>query len=258
MKQGLIDSHAHYENGRFKADRDVLISSMPGLGVDYIVNVGCDLPSSIEAIEIAEMHEKVYANVGVHPHEAKTLDDTMLDKLLQMCNHPKVVGYGEIGLDFYYDFSPRDVQRQWFTRQLHAACEIDMPVIIHARDADQEVFDTIKASPLKNGVVHCFSGDAELAMRYVDMGLYIGVGGVVTYDKTGRLQDVVAAIPLEHILLETDAPYMAPHPKRGKRNESHYLHYVAAEIAKIKNTTAEEVCRVTSENVFKLFPKMSA
>lgn len=252
----FIDSHAHYEHSRFDSDRDVLLGALPHGDVEIIINVGCDIQSSQESIDLANKYAQVYATAGVHPHEAKTLTDSNLEIIKEMCKHDKVVAFGEIGLDFHYDFSPRDVQRKWFTAQLMAAHEVDMPVAIHSREAGQEVFDTISKSPVRKGVIHCFSGDARLACAYVEMGFYIGIGGVVTYDKTGQLQSVVDSIPLDRILLETDAPYLTPAPYRGKRNESQYLSYVVDAIAKIKNISADDVCNQTTQNVRKLFPRI--
>jgi len=249
----LIDSHAHYEHGRFKQDRDVLLKSMPDKGVELIINSGCDLPSSHDSIKLAEAYPHVYATVGVHPHETKTLNHRNIDTIKELCMHPKVVALGEIGLDFHYDFSPRTIQRFWFKRQLEFAQEIGKPVVIHSRSANDEVFDTIERSPVRTGVIHSFSGDAELALEYVKLGFYIGIGGVVTFDKSGQLQEVVAKIPLERILLETDAPYLTPAPFRGKRNESHYLFYVAEAIAKIKGLDQQTVCHQTTKNVKDLF-----
>jgi len=249
----LIDSHAHYEHMRFDKDRDTLLASMTMRGVDAIINVGCDLSSSIASVELAKKYAHVYATVGVHPHEAKTLNGARFNELRQLCSHEKVVAYGEIGLDFHYDFSAQIIQRHWFKQQLGLVAELDLPVIIHSRNANEEVFDTIVKSPVRRGVIHCFPGDNELAAAYVELGFHIGVGGVITYDKTGMLESAVAAVPLERILLETDAPYLTPVPLRGKRNESHYLFHVAREIAKIKGVSPEEVCAVTSANARELF-----
>ena len=252
----LIDSHAHYEHKLFTSDRNSLIKSMPDKGVELIINCGCDIPSTTASINLAEIYSNIYATAGIHPHEAKTASEKNLQKIKDFCNHKKVVALGETGLDFHYDFSPRDVQRYAFKRQLEIAHEVNLPVVIHSREANQEVFDTIKNSPIRNGVIHSFSGDAELAMAYVNLGFYIGIGGVVTFDKTGTLQDVATQVPLERILLETDAPYLTPAPKRGKRNESHYLFYVAEKIAELKNITVENVCEQTTKNVKNLFTKI--
>ena len=251
----IIDAHAHYEHNRFDADRSQLLHSLPQKGISLAINIGCDLPSSIDSIALAEAYPHIYATVGVHPHEAKTLeaDPTILQKLIDLCGHQKVVGYGEIGLDFHYDFSPRDVQRKWFKRQLEIVHAIDLPVIIHSREADEEVFDILSASPIRKGVIHSFSGNAALALKYVDLGFHIGITGVVTFDKTNTLQNAAKIIPLERILLETDAPYMTPAPFRGKRNDSTYLTYVAETIAELKGETVAYVCAQTSQNVKQLF-----
>jgi len=249
----LIDSHAHYDHKRFDADRHGLLLSMPAKSVELIINVGCDLQSSQESIRLAEKYPFIYATVGVHPHDAKSLTPTILENLKQLCKHKKAVAFGEIGLDFHHDFSPRDTQRNWFKRQLELAEELDIPVVIHSREAHNEVFETISRSRVRRGVIHSFSGDATLACEYVKLGFHIGVSGVVTYDKTNQLQTAVAAIPLTNILLETDAPYLTPVPYRGKRNESHYLFHVAAEIAKIKNVETNTVCLQTTKNVKALF-----
>ena len=249
----IIDSHAHYENKRFSPDRHALISSMPSLGIELIINSGCDLPSTLECIALAEEYPFVYATAGVHPHEAKTLTDANLEIIKTHCTHKKVVALGEIGLDFHYDFSPRDVQRHWFKRQLIAATEVDLPVVIHSREADDEVFEIIKASPVRRGVIHSFSGDALLAQKYVDMGFYIGINGVITFDKTGRLAGVVKTIPLDKLLLETDAPYLTPAPYRGKRNQSNYLTHVAEKIAELQEIDVKTVCDQTSKNVRQLY-----
>jgi len=249
----FIDSHAHYNNKQFNPDRSNLLKALPEKGVELIINVGYDLPSSRASIKLAEEYPHVYASVGVHPHDAKSLTDKGLEILKNLCKHEKVIALGETGLDFYHNFSPADVQRKWFAHQLELAHEIDMPVIIHSRDANDEVFAIIEKSSVRQGVIHSFSGDATLAAAYVEMGFYIGISGVVTFDKATTLKQAVATIPLERILMETDAPYLTPVPYRGKRNESPYLVYVAREIAEIKGTSPEEVCRQTSENVKKLF-----
>jgi len=251
----LIDSHAHYENKQFNHDRHDLLASMPSKNVELVINVGCNLRDSISSIQLADTYSHVYATVGIHPHNAKTLTDVLLEQLIQLSAHNKVVAYGEIGLDFHYNFSSQDVQRYWFKQQLQAAYDIGLPVVIHSREANQEVYDILASGSVHGGVVHSFSGDAHLAQAYVEMGLYIGVGGVVTFDKTGQLQAAVAAVPLDHILLETDAPYLTPAPYRGKRNESHYLFHVAEAIAEIKGVTTEEVCNVTTQNTRKLFAR---
>ncbi|MCL2528698.1 MAG: TatD family hydrolase [Defluviitaleaceae bacterium] len=253
MQQRIIDTHAHYDNKQFDPDRNELLASMAAGGIKTIINVGCSLRSSKASIELAKDYPFVYATVGVHPHDTKSLSDKELNKLEALCSHEKVVAYGEIGLDFFHNFSPPDVQRHWFKEQLQLADSLGMPVVIHSRDAGEETFEMIEKSPLRRGVVHSFSGDIALAWAYTNLGFHVGVGGVVTYDKTMRLQNVVDAIPLEKILLETDAPYLTPAPYRGKRNNSSYLTHVATKIAEIKGISYDEVCAKTTENAQTLF-----
>ena len=249
----IIDTHAHYEHSQFKHDREELLTRLASSGIECIINVGCDLQSSKASVALAEAHPFIFATVGVYPHNAKTLSEQKLENLKAMCVHEKVVAYGEIGLDFFHNFSPPDIQRHWFKRQLELTKELALPVIIHSRDAAEETFEMVEMSALRRGVIHSFSGDAALARAYVNLGFYIGIGGVVTFDKTKRLPNVVDAIPLEKIVLETDAPYLTPTPFRGKRNDSSYLTYVASAIAEIKGMPYEKVCAQTCSNALELF-----
>ncbi len=248
-----FDSHAHYDDERFDEDRYKLIESMNEKGVDYIVNAAADIPSCYTSLALAHKYPFVYCSIGVHPHDAKTLDDEKLAELKKLAGEEKVVAIGEIGLDYYYDSSPRDEQRKWFKAQLELAKELDLPVIIHSREACQETFDTIMASGVKEGVIHCFSGSKELAKEYVKKGFYIGIGGSLTFKNARKAVEVVEAIDLEHIVIETDAPYMTPVPHRGKRNDSLYLQYVVEKIAEIKGISIEEVSDITCQNGKKLF-----
>ncbi|MDR1663370.1 MAG: TatD family hydrolase [Clostridiales bacterium] len=248
-----FDSHAHYDDERFDNDRATLLAALPSLGVCGVVNAGANLNSSRASVTLAEAFSHVYAAAGVHPHDAETLDEGNFAELEKLFSHEKIVAVGEIGLDFYYDRSPRDTQRFWFKRQLALALKWGLPVLIHSREAAAEVFEIIQNSGVRKGVIHSYSGSAETAREYVKMGFYIGVGGVVTFDKTKKLPEVVRQVPLENILIETDAPYMTPAPHRGKRNDSSYLKYIVEAIAAIKNVTPEEVAAVTKENAEKLF-----
>lgn len=250
-----FESHAHYDDGRFKNDREEILNLLPSCGIDYVINVGCDMKSSRESIKMAEKYDYIYAAVGVHPHDAENMKESDLDEIRQMSNHKKVVAIGEIGLDFYYDNSPRDIQRYWFKRQLEIVKELNKPVIIHSRDASQETFDIIKESGVKKGVIHCYSGSAQMAMDYVKMGFYIGVGGVVTFSNAKKLVEVVETIQLEQILIETDSPYLSPIPNRGKRNDSRNLQFVVEKIAKIKDISPEKVANITKLNAKQLFFK---
>ncbi|MCL2578081.1 MAG: TatD family hydrolase [Defluviitaleaceae bacterium] len=249
----IIDTHAHYDNGRYKSDRHELLKALPINGVEKIINIGCDLKTSKDSIKLAEAYPYVFATVGAHPHYVKGLNDDVVCELAKMCENKKVVGFGEIGLDFFHNFSPQETQRFWFKQLLELTAELNLPAIIHSRDANDEVFETISASSVRRGVIHAFSGDASLARDYVEMGFHIGIGGVITFKKADTLKEAVAAIPLEKILLETDCPYLSPEPHRGKRNESHYISYIAEVIADIKGETVESVCNITGENAKKLF-----
>jgi len=249
----IFETHAHYDHKQYANDRDALLTALPTQGVGAVLNVGCSMEASRASVALADAYPHVYATVGVHPHDAKTLTERAMDELRILAQHKKVVAIGEIGLDFNRNFSPPEVQRRWFIRQLELAQEASLPVVIHSRDADEEVFSIIKASPHRRGVIHAFPGDVTLAERYVSMGFFLGIGGILTYDKTGRLSAVVEAMPLGKLLLETDCPYLTPVPHRGKRNESAYLSYVVDAIAKIKNTTAEAVRAQTWQNAHTLF-----
>lgn len=248
-----FDSHAHYDDQRFDEDRESLLWSMKEQGVVCIVNAAADIESSYKGIAFSKKFPFVYTSVGVHPHEVKDLKDEALQELKQLVLQEKVVAIGEIGLDYYYDFSPREDQRKWFISQLELAKEVDMPVIIHSRDASQETFDIIKESGIQQGVIHCFSGSAELAKEYVKRGFYIGIGGALTFKNAKKTVEVVKEIPLESLLIETDAPYLTPMPFRGKRNDSSYLKYVTQKIAEIKLLDEKSVCEMTCQNAKNLF-----
>jgi len=249
----FFESHAHYDDPQFDTDREELLASLHENGVDTVINVGADLPSSEASIKLAEEYGFIYAAVGVHPHEAGSLSEDGLIALEKLCGMPKVVALGEIGLDFYYDNSPRDGQRYWFKRQLELAERMKLPVIIHSREAAAETFDTIEKSRVRRGVIHCYSGSAAMASDYVKMGFHIGVGGVVTFEKSKKLKETVETISLENILLETDSPYLAPVPHRGKRNNSNYLKFIATEIAEIKGISLQNVADITFSNAVSVF-----
>ena len=247
----LIDSHAHYDHKRFDPDRDKLVKSLPGLGVVKIINVGCDMDSSEASIKLAEKYPFVYATVGVHPHDAKSLDEGGFESLKNMLSHKKVVALGEIGLDFYHNFSPPDVQKKWFKRQLALADEFGLPVVIHSRDAAADTMAIIKESGQNKGVLHCYSGHLPMALEYIEMGFYIAIGGVVTYKNAEKTREVAAGIPLDRLVIETDAPYLSP--IRGKRNDSTNLHIIAEAIAEARGIKKEEVAETSSQNARKLF-----
>jgi TatD DNase family protein len=251
----LIDSHAHLDDERFDKDRDRLIKSLKESGIDLIINPGSDLGSSIKAVSLSEQYDNIYAAVGVHPHSAKEMDESTIEVLKSFTNRDKVVAIGEIGLDYYYDNSPREIQRQKFVEQLELAKEVNLPVIIHTRDAAQETFDILKEAQdgsLK-GVLHCYSGSVEMALEYVKMGFYISLGGPITFKNARVSREVAKAVPIDRLLIETDSPYLTPEPYRGKRNEPLFVRYVAGTIAEIRGITFDELAKETSENAKRLF-----
>ncbi len=251
----LFDSHAHLTDRRFNEDRDETIQRAFDSGVEYIMNPGADFESSVEAIELAESHERIFAAVGVHPHDAKTMDESMLMLLESMAKKDKVKAIGEIGLDFHYDNSPRDVQRHWFREQIRMAKRVGKPIIIHDREANQETFDILKEEgAFENGVLmHCYSGSAELARQYVKLGAYISIAGPVTYKNARKTVEVAEQVDLGHLMIETDSPYLTPVPNRGKRNESAYVRLVAERIAEIRGISVEEVAEATLNNAKRFF-----
>lgn len=254
MKPMIFDSHAHYDSEQFNEDRNELLLSMEENGVGTIVNSAANWDSVTEVVELAHKYPFVYAAVGMHPDEVGDLNDERFEYLKSQCQKDKVVAVGEIGLDYYWDNESHDVQKQWFIKQLELARELDMPVIIHSRDAAADTLEIMKEyGQGLRGVIHCFSYSIELAREYVKMGYYIGIGGVVTFKNGRKLKEIAAEIPLERILLETDCPYLAPVPFRGKRNCSVYISYVAQEIANLKGISYEEVVAQTEKNGKELF-----
>lgn len=254
MKPMIFESHAHYDAHQFDEDREELLHSMQENGVGTIINVCADWDSVTEVVEMAKSYPFMYAAVGLHPDEVGDLDEERFEFLKSQCQKEKVVAVGEIGLDYYWDNESHDVQKKWFVRQLELARELDLPVIIHSRDAAEDTLKVMKehAQGLR-GVIHCFSYSKELAEEYVKMGFHIGIGGVVTFKNGKKLKEVAEAIPLERILLETDCPYLAPEPYRGKRNSSLYIPHIAQAIADIKGITYDEVVAQTEQNAKTLF-----
>lgn len=248
-----FDSHAHYDDERFEEDRESLLESLKEKGVDFVVNAAADMSSCRTSLALAEKYAFIYSSIGVHPHDVKNLTEADLEEMKQLAAHRKVVAIGEIGLDYYYDNSPRETQKTWFMKQLLLAKELDLPVIIHSREASQETFDLIVESGVKEGVIHCFSGSYELAKEYVKRGFYIGVGGSLTFKNARKTVEVVEGIDLNHILIETDCPYLTPVPHRGERNDSSYLKYVVEKIAEIKGISEDEVARISCQNAKLLF-----
>ncbi len=261
-KLTLIDTHAHLDFSKFEADRPAAIERAKEAGVAAIVNVGTDLASSRRAVNLSEQYEVVYAAVGMHPHSAKKLDGATLAQLRELAQNPKVVAVGEIGLDYFRDLSPRDVQRRAFQAQLAWAARLGKPVIIHDRDAHDDVLDALtkwaaglNSSALAGrlGVLHTFSGDLDMARTAIDLGFYISISGPVTYRNAGQLPGVVRALPLERLLVETDCPFLTPEPYRGKRNEPAYTRLVAERVAVLRGISLDDLARATTANARRLF-----
>jgi len=258
----LVDTHAHLDFRQFDADRGAVIERAQSAGVAAMVNVGTDLASSRRAVALAAEHEQIYAAVGMHPHDAKRLDGAALADLRELAQQPRVVAVGEIGLDFYRDRSPRDVQRRAFRAQLAWAGKMGKPVVIHDREAHDEIMGILtnwaqglQGSSLTGrlGVLHTFSGDLAMAERAVELGFYISISGPVTYKNAHRLAGVVQALPLDRILVETDCPFLTPHPHRGKRNEPAYVRLVAEKIAALKGISFDDLAKATTANAQRLF-----
>lgn len=250
----LIDSHAHLEMPEFDHDRDEVVRRAKAAGVEAIVTVGTNLRDCRKALTIAARYDAVYAALGVHPHDVKAIDEKTYDALRKLVGRPKVVAYGEIGLDFFRNRSPRDVQIRCFGEQLELADEFDLPVIVHDRDAHMETVKMLAAwKGKKRGIVHCFSGDAAIAKKCLDMGFYISIPGSVTYPKAEKIIEVVRKVPLERLLVETDAPYLTPQQHRGQRNEPAYVVHAARKIAEIKGTTFDLVAAATTQNARDIF-----
>lgn len=269
MKYGegkmLFDSHAHLNSERYDGgDLKIIVEAIEKSDLEYVMDIGYDLASSVAAIEHAKQYPWCYAAVGCHPHDAKTMDETALTMFKGLAKKSKVKAIGEIGLDYYYDHSERDVQQYWFRRQIQLALELDMPIVIHDRDANDDVmrilkeegvFSKARIDKLGNAklLMHCFSGSKELAHQYVKLGAAISIAGPITYKNARKSIEVVQEIPLEHLLIETDSPYLTPEPFRGKRNQPDYVEYTARKIAEIKGLSYEEVARITCNNAKKFY-----
>ena len=249
----LFDTHAHLNDPAFDADRDTLIRGLPEKGISLVMNVGCCLESSRDCVKMAETYPHIYASVGSHPDSANEVNEKVLDEYRMLCKHDKVKAIGEIGLDYYYEDIPRDIQQKAFRMQMELAKELNMPVIVHERDAHQDGLMIVKDFPAVTGVFHCYSGSAEMARQLVNMGWYIGFTGVLTFKNARKAVETASTIPLDRIVLETDCPFMAPEPFRGKRNDSGYLFRMAEKLAEIRGISVEEVEAITTENAKKLY-----
>ncbi|MEE1012143.1 MAG: TatD family hydrolase [Acutalibacteraceae bacterium] len=252
MKKNIFDSHAHYDSEAFDADRKELLNALPERGVCGIINCASDMASSLTSLELADEFKFIYAACGVHPHEAEGCKDGYISVLEKLCTEKKCVAVGEIGLDYHYDFSPRDIQKTVFEQQLILAKELDLPVIIHDREAHEDTMNLLKKYTPK-GVVHCFSGSAEMAKEVVKLGMYIGLGGAATFKNARKPREVAEVVPSDKLLIETDCPYMTPVPLRGQRCDSSFIPYTAEVIAQVRGITVDEILDLTRKNANTLF-----
>lgn len=254
----IIDTHAHYDDKAFEEDRAEVLESMAGEGIGRIVNIGSSLGACKRTIQLMERYDFIYGALGIHPTDSGELTESDIEWLKEQSALEKCVAVGEIGLDYYWDEPDREIQKKWFVRQLELAKEVKLPVVIHSRDAAQDTVDIMKAEQAQEigGVVHCYSYSRELAKTFLDMGFYFGIGGVVTFNNGRKLKEVVEYLPMDRIVLETDSPYLAPVPFRGKRNDSRKLSYVVEQIANIKGISLEEVRQTTTKNAYNLYPKL--
>lgn len=255
----IFDTHTHYDDEAFNEDRDELLNSMAAQGIGKIINIGATLKSTGTTVDLMQQYPFIYGAVGVHPEGVAEMTEESIEWLWELCKLDKTVAVGEIGLDYYWDEPERDIQKKWFRRQLQLAKEVQLPVVIHSREAAKDTIDIMKEehSEKIGGVIHCYSYTKESAKIFLDMGFVFGIGGVVTFKNAKKLKEAVEYIPMDSILLETDCPYLAPVPYRGKRNSSLYLPHVVDEIAAIKGISIDEVESITLENALRVFPKLN-
>lgn len=252
MMNGIYDSHAHYNDEAFDEGREELVSSLPDKGICGVINCATDIRSSHFSLELAAKYPFIKAACGVHPHEAAQVRENYIETLRPLLIEENCVAAGEIGLDYHYDFSPRDIQLRVFEEQIILANELDLPVIVHDREAHEDTLMLLKKHRPK-GVVHCFSGSVETAREIIDIGMYIGLGGAVTFKNARKPLEVAAYVPADRLLIETDCPYMTPVPFRGKRNDSSYIPYTAQVLAQAKGTAPQEILDITRANANSLF-----
>ena len=252
MKTLLFDSHAHYDDPRYDDDREAVLGKIRESGVDCVVNIGADMETSRQSLKLAKKYDFIYTTVGVHPHGAEQMTDDDIAILEALCSEPKVVAIGEIGLDYYYDNSPRAVQKYRFKQQLELAERLDMPVVIHTRDATLDTLEILKNSTAR-GIVHCFSESAETAKLLVGMGFYIAFGGALTFKNAKKAVEAADAVPLDRLLIETDCPYLAPEGHRGKRNDSSLMRVVCERLAEIRGVSYEEMAKITYQNARRVY-----
>ncbi|WP_135077658.1 TatD family hydrolase [Terasakiella sp. SH-1] len=254
----LVDTHCHLDFPDFKDDFDQVLANAKDAGVGTMVTICTYVTRFEQVLDIAKQHDNIFCTVGIHPHNAETEPEVSVEDLTKMASHPKVIGFGETGLDYFYEHSPRETQQAQFKTHIQAARELGLPVIIHTREAEADTLAIIEEEMAKepfSGLIHCFSASKEFADRVVELGLYISISGIVTFKKAQELRDAIADVPLDRLLVETDAPYLSPIPYRGKRNEPAYTAHTAAKVAEVKGVSVEEFTQQSTDNFFRLFAK---
>ena len=249
----LFDSHAHLDDRKYDLDRDETIAALQESGISYFVNIGADMESSENSVELAEKYDFIYAAVGVHPYDAETVDENLIEKLKGMAENKKVVAIGESGLDYHYEDVDFEVQKNAFIKHIKLANELDLPVIVHNRDSHQDMMDILKEHKPKNAILHCYSGSAEMAKELVKMGYYISFSGTITFKNAKKVQEAATVVPLDKLLVETDSPYLCPEPERGQRNDPSKVRYTVEKLAEIKGITYEEMAKITSDNAKRVY-----
>ena len=249
----LFDTHAHLDDARFDEDREQVIRKLRAQGVELVVNVGADMKGCENSVRLAEQYDFIYAAVGLHPYDAQDMTEADLGLIQQLAGHKKVVAIGEIGLDYHYDEADKEKQKLWFYRQIKLAEELNLPYIVHDRDAHADCLDIIRRSGYFRGVMHCYSGSVEMAKELLDLGFYISFAGPVTFKNGKKAKEVALDLPMERLLIETDCPYLSPEPHRGERNDSSKVRFVAETIAELKGMSVEELSRITYENGKRFF-----
>lgn len=250
----LFDTHTHLENEKYDSDRQDIISALSKDNIDKIVNIGTNIATSIESIKLASSNENIYASIGIHPHDAKDFTPSSIDELKELAKHKKVVAIGEIGLDYHYDFSPRDMQMNAFIAQMELAKKIDLPVIYHIREAYGDFLPMVRSNEVvNNAVMHCYGGSLESVKICINAGMMISFTGVITFKNANKIRQVVEYVPIDRLMIETDCPYMSPEPYRGKRNQPAYVLEVAKQVALIKKMSLEQVVDITYNNAINFF-----
>lgn len=251
----IFDTHAHYDDDAFNQDREQVLKSLTDHGIEAVVNVGASIQTTKNTLQLMEQYPFIYGAVGVHPSSTAELDEHLMVWLREVSSKPKVVAIGEIGLDYYWDEPEREIQKHWFIRQMELARDVKLPLVIHSRDAAKDTLELMnehKAGDM-GGVIHCFSYGTEIAREFLNMGFYLGIGGVLTFNNAKKLKEVVAYTPIDRIVLETDCPYLSPVPNRGKRNSSLNLPYVAEAVSEMKGISVEDVIEITRRNARKMY-----